>query len=81
MVSAYFYQECPVCGRPLQVRTEYQGHSVICEHCSGHFLASDPTVCPQLQRSGRLLQRAEELLAIANLRLGRESPLSLPEKN
>ncbi len=71
MVSAYFYQECPVCGRPLQVRVEYLGRDVICEHCSGHFLASDPAQHPHWPRSGRLLQRADELLAISDLRLGR----------
>ena len=61
-----FFQECPVCGRPLQIHVEYLGHIVACEHCGGQFVATDPfTQAP----SGRLLHRADELLALSNRRL------------
>jgi DNA-directed RNA polymerase subunit RPC12/RpoP len=61
--STYFVQECPTCGRRLQVRVEYLGKKVVCQHCRGRFVASDPA-------SGRyspsdsaiLMRRAEELL-------------------
>ncbi len=50
--------ECPVCGRPVEVREEYAGKRVQCRHCRGGFLAdldgSDP--------SGGTLERAERLL-------------------
>ncbi len=31
--------ECPVCGRPVEVREEYAGKLVHCNHCRGGFLA------------------------------------------
>lgn len=60
----YFVQGCPTCGRRLQVRVEYLGRKVICQHCRGPFIASDPNSSradqPAPIRS--LLKRAEELL-------------------
>ena len=42
MASAiYFVQECPTCGRRLQIRVEYLA-GVVCQHCQGRFLAVDP---------------------------------------
>ena len=38
----YFVQECPTCGRNLQVRVVYLGKNVVCQHCQGKFLACDP---------------------------------------
>jgi hypothetical protein len=62
--STFFIQECPTCGRSLQVRVRFLGKTVTCIHCRGEFEACDPTSAkypPQL--SGiRLLQRADELL-------------------
>ena len=62
--STYFVQECPTCGRRLQVRVEYLGRQVACQHCQAVFEAAD--------LSGRrddhggeqsaLLRRANELL-------------------
>lgn len=59
----YFFEECPTCGRRVQVRVEYLGRQVVCRHCRGTFIArgaagradSGGSVHP-------LLQRAEELL-------------------
>ncbi len=64
----YFIEECPTCGRRVQVRVEYLGRQVVCQHCRGAFVAqgtagrTDPagTAHP-------LLQRAEELLRTAHL--------------
>ena len=43
MTSAiYFVQECPTCGRRLQIRVEDLGRRVVCQHCQGRFLAVDP---------------------------------------
>jgi DNA-directed RNA polymerase subunit RPC12/RpoP len=39
--STYFVQECPTCGRKLQVRVEYLGKNVVCHHCSAKFQACD----------------------------------------
>ena len=65
--STYFVQECPTCGRHLNIRVEYLGKAVVCQHCSGRFVAVDQANCPAPPgESGvSLLQRAEELLESA----------------
>jgi hypothetical protein len=62
--STYFVQECPTCGRGLQVRVEYLGRQVVCQHCHGRFEACDPAgTAPSASNSGiDLLRRADELL-------------------
>ena len=40
--STYFVQECPTCGRNLQVRVEYLGKQVVCQHCGARFEACEP---------------------------------------
>jgi uncharacterized Zn finger protein (UPF0148 family) len=61
MSATYFAQECPSCGRHLQVRLEYLGKSVACPHCQRQFEAM---IAPQLSDSSEeLLNRANELLA------------------
>ena len=68
--STYFNQECPICGRGLRVRVEYQGKNVYCQHCKGQFLACDPSGdVPEPSDSGiGLLRRADELLLAAKKR-------------
>ena len=63
--STYFVQECPTCGRRLQIRVEYLGKQVVCQHCQGRFLASDPSNVRVDDGIGHsaLLRRADELLA------------------
>jgi hypothetical protein len=62
--STYFVQECPTCGRRLQVRVEYLGKQLVCQHCQGHFIATDPsaTCLDTGAASNALLRRADELL-------------------
>jgi hypothetical protein len=61
----YFVQECPTCGRRLQIRVEYLGKKVVCQHCLGQLIATDPeTLRRDREQSGNaLLRRADELLA------------------
>lgn len=63
--ATYFFQECPTCGRMLQIRVEYLGKTMACQHCRGEFDARDPATAPPLvSDSGRiLLDRAEQLLS------------------
>jgi len=70
---AYFVQECPVCGRPLQIRVEYLGRRLSCDHCGGPFIAAEPRQGePQKStRSDDLVHRADELLERSTLRLSR----------
>lgn len=65
--STYFVQECPTCGRNLQVRVEYLGKKVVCQHCSAKFEACEPgsPADQALSSSTSLMKRAEELLQSA----------------
>jgi hypothetical protein len=60
----YFVQECPTCGRRLQIRVEYLGKRVVCQHCQGPLIAADPAGCRRdgAESANRLLRRADELL-------------------
>ena len=60
----YFVQECPTCGRRVQVRVIYLGKRVACRHCSAQFTACDPQSpeYPPLDSSLALLTRADQLL-------------------
>lgn len=60
----YFVQECPTCGRRLQIRVEHLGRKVVCQHCQGHLIATDPTSirCDCMEPTNALLRRADELL-------------------
>lgn len=61
--TTYYVQECPTCGRGLQVRVEYLGKKVVCQHCSSRFMAVQPGADAASQSS--LMQRAEQLLKSA----------------
>lgn len=66
--TTYYVQDCPTCGRRLQVRVEYLGRSVRCQHCGAGFEASDPSV-PDTARSradAALIARVDQLLASAD---------------
>ena len=62
--TMYFDQECPICGRLLQVRLAYLGRKVACQHCHGEFEACDPdsAVYPPSDSGIATLQRAGQLL-------------------
>ena len=64
MSRTYFVQECPTCGRSLQVRVEYLGRRVVCQHCHAQFEACDPAsgAYPPEESGLGLLRRADELL-------------------
>jgi len=62
--SIYFTQECPTCGRRLQIRVDYLGREVVCQHCQGKLVARDPAAarCESTRAGNELLRRADELL-------------------
>ena len=64
----YFVQECPTCGRRLQIRVEYLGKRVVCQHCQGKFVAMDPSSAriDYVDHGSALLRRANELLDSAS---------------
>lgn len=62
--ATYFVQECPTCGRRLEVRVEFLGKLVKCQHCHGKFAATDlsnEAAVPTCDNT--ILSRADELLA------------------
>ncbi|MFP6613385.1 MAG: hypothetical protein VB835_13835 [Pirellulales bacterium] len=63
----YFLQECPTCGRDLQIRIAYLAKRVTCRHCNSDFVACDPgsSEYPPDDSGLALLKRADELLASA----------------
>ena len=69
MAATYYVQECPTCGRNLQVRVEYLGKRVVCQHCKAKFEACDPSSAayPPMESSLSLLARADQLIESASL--------------
>ena len=66
----HFLQECPVCGRPAQVRRKYLGQRVVCQHCRGSFVATEPYrgQSATSERGNRLISQANRLLETLNKR-------------
>ena len=66
--STYFSQECPTCGRSLQIRVEYLGKRVTCQHCHGQLCAADPANHPVdcAHSCESLVQRVDKLLRSAD---------------
>ena len=52
--ATYFVQECPTCGRRLQIRVEYLGRRVVCQHCQGALIAADPAMRTDLAQGENL---------------------------
>jgi hypothetical protein len=59
-----YLQNCPVCGRPLEIHAEYRGRKLNCRHCGGRFTAIDPAspFFAAQNSSNALLRRADRLL-------------------
>ncbi len=70
--STYFVQECPTCGRQLQIRVEYLGKRVVCQHCRGRLVACDPNSNRYGDAASTLLHRIDELLQTASQQVPRE---------
>ena len=69
MSATFFVQECPTCGRNLQIRLELLGRSIACPQCEAPIEATDSMVkSDRAHDSAELLLRAEELLATADAR-------------
>ena len=63
----YFLKICPTCGRKLQVRVEYLGREMMCNHCGADFIASDEITTPTPDDSGDgIIARIDQLLDAEN---------------
>ena len=67
--ATYFVQECPTCGRRLQIRLEYLGKRVVCQHCQGTFAAADASAA-----AGRADRRRQRSLLAAPTNCWRRLP-------
>ncbi len=63
--SVYFVQHCPACGRSLQVRVNYLGRAISCQHCHASFVAQQEAPVSASESGLGLLDRADELLRTA----------------
>ena len=63
MHKVFFVQECPTCGRSLEIRVAHLGRDVYCRHCQAKFTArpSDTPVRDAAEVDS-LLRRAERLM-------------------
>lgn len=80
--STYYVQECPTCGRNLQVRVEYLGRLIVCQHCSARFVACESgNESPSQVLSGSaLMQRAEELISASESQISRHREFAMQPK-
>ena len=69
-----YHQPCPVCGRSLVIRVTLLGRPVYCQHCGGHFIASEAET-PRGRGADLRPQSAvvDELIERAAVMLGRGS--------
>lgn len=75
--STYFVQDCSTCGRKLQVRVEYLGKKVACQHCGARFVATDHSeVDLHSESATSLLDRADELIRQSGINLARAASAS-----
>ena len=76
--TTYYVQECPTCGRRLQIRVAYLGRRLFCQHCGGPFQACDPSGGPapsDLDRAEQLLAFAERKILLEDKLLGDTAPV------
>ena len=63
MSGVHFIQQCPTCGRRVQVQLGLMGRQIACEHCHGTFTAGadDPESTATLNRATELLEDYETI--------------------
>lgn len=62
---AHHTTNCPICGRPVEVQSQYINHEIACGHCRGHFVvyeSDDDRLAAAALRGNDSLDRAEQLL-------------------
>lgn len=65
VISTFYQQSCPTCGRRLLIKTKHLGSNVSCSHCRCTFVARDTSqdqTAHEIQPS--IMERAERLLAL-----------------
>ena len=68
MQLTYIVEDCPICGRPVEIAQETIGREAACGHCGGQFLvfqADDGETSVVTCGEANLIDRADRLLEIA----------------
>jgi len=63
--SSYVVVDCPICGRPLEIQSQFVSHKITCGHCRGEFVVhekNDGSLATTHPRRADLQSRAEQLL-------------------
>ncbi len=78
---SHIVEECPVCGRPVEIRCEYLGRRVVCQHCGGGFVVTEEGAqAPEwMAKCGRLMEAAERVLQTSARRLAATAQRLAPE--
>ncbi len=66
MQLSYIVLDCPVCGRPVEIRNQYRDRELGCDHCGGRFVVyenEDGNPMAIAHRKHRLIERADQLLS------------------
>ncbi len=66
MPATTFTQDCPICGRRVEVSADHRKLTITCPHCHGAFLAHEPPTRDGKphDRPESLMLRADRLLAM-----------------
>ena len=72
--ALHYIQQCPTCGRRVQVRLEYSGRRLACEHCHGVFIANASEHDEPVHED--VLGRVDELLATVSAKRVAQQPSS-----
>lgn len=80
--SIFYVQECPTCGRNLQVRVEYLGRLIVCQHCEARFEASHSSdeSAEGVLAGSSLMQRAEALISASESQISRSRQMAMQPK-
>ena len=62
--SIRFSRSCPTCGRRVEIRAVLLGHTVACQHCSAHFVAtaSNDYDLATINQESQLMARVQRAL-------------------
>jgi hypothetical protein len=81
MQLTHVVEDCPICGRPVEVASEAIGREVACGHCRGQFVvfeSADGETTAVVSGETNLLERADRLLELTAQEADHESEVTRP---
>lgn len=67
--SSHVVVDCPICGRPLEMESQFVSHEIACGHCRGEFTVyetDDGSLATENPQRTNLLKRVDQLLRTAS---------------